>query len=277
MKKILLFSFIVLTVLSISSQEAYSQDFEIKHADSLEASENEILISGGILVTYETAVIMAEKAVIFSDADGKAEKAIFLGTSKIELNDRNIQADKITVYLNTKLISAEGNTTSKLINKDKTEILIKADYQELNWEGENTKAAGNIKTNYQDTEVLSDKAEIIYKGTKPDKAIFYSTNKSATLSQKNHLTRANAFTFDIATKDVTADENVESIIWPYTSQAKEQQNKISVTTDNLYLNHLSEEATAKSHKNKVKLTYEDTYGESNEAVLVRNKINKKPP
>ena len=91
-----------------------------------------------------------------------------------------------------------------------------------------------------------------------------------------HLTKAKEFIFDIKTKDVTANESVESTICPYGSQSKEKQSKISVSADNLYLNHLSEEATAKSNKNKVKLTYEDTYGESNNATLVRNKADKKP-
>ena len=276
MKNKLLLCLIIFTFNLFNIQDSNSQDFEINHADSLEATEQEIAISGNIIVTYKNATVLAPKAIITNDLQGKAEKAVFIGNSKLHLSDRELSADKITIYLNTKLIIAEGNTKSKLTDKNKSELLIEANYQELSWEGEGAKATGNIKTNYQDTEVISDKAKIIYKDKKPVKAIFDSINEPATLKQKNHLTKAFIFNFDINTKDVTASESVESIIWPYSTQSRENQSTIHLNTDELYLNHETEEGTATSKKNKVKLTYEDTSGESNKALLIRDKTTKKP-
>ncbi len=252
------------------------EEFEIKHADSLEADEEEINVQGNILIKYKDAVIEAPHGKISTDAKGKPEKAIFYDRAKIQLKDRKLEANKIIVSINSETIYAEGNTLSELKDKNNNPIIIKSDYQELNWNGENASAKGNITTTYEDTKVISDKVQIIYKNKRPYQAIFTGGKKQSFLEQQNHRTFANEFTFDISTKDTYARDNVTSTIWPYKIKQRNEQNPILLNTDELYINHTNGVITAKGKENKVKISYEETKGESKEALLLRDSENKNP-
>ena len=276
MKKYFLFSLILLFPLTVLASETASEEFEIKHADSLETDEAQINIQGNISIKYKDAIIEAPDGKIKTDSEGKPDKALFYNRAKIKLKDRNIEADKITVSIHDQTIYAEGNTTSELKDKNNNSITIASDYQELHWNGENASAKGNIKTVYQDTKVTSDEAKIIYKNKKPYQAIFTGNTKPAYLEQQNHETYAKEFIFDINTDDIYAKREVKSIIWPYKAKPKNEQNPISLNADELFIDHSSGEVTAKSETNRVKITYEDTKGDSNEALLLRDDQNEKP-
>ena len=267
---IVLFSFITVEA------SATTEEFEIKHADSLEADEAEINIQGNISIKYKDAIIEAPNGKINTDQEGKPNKAIFCNHAKIKLKDRKIEADKITVSIQEETIYAEGKTSSELKDKSNNIITITADYQELHWNGENANARGNIKTIYQDTRVTSDEVKVIYKNKKPYQAIFIGNAKQSYMEQENHKTSAKEFIFDINTSDVYAKREVTSTIWPYKTKPKNEQNPILLNTDELFIDHKTGAVTAKSEINRVKITYEDTKGESNEALFLKDEQNKKP-
>ncbi len=272
-------SILILTILfslTLLKADATSEEFEIKHADSLEADEAQINVQGNILIKYKDAIIEAPDGKINTNQEGKPDNALFYNRAKIKLKDRKIEADKITVSIQDETIYAEGNTSSELKDKNNSSITITSDYQELHWNGENASAKGNIKTTYQDTKVTSDEAKIVYKNKKPYQAIFTGNTKPAYMEQENHKTFAREFIFDINTNDIYAKREVTSTIWPYKTKPKNKQNPISLNADELFIDHKTEEVSARSRSNRVKITYEDTKGESNEALLLRNKENKKP-
>ena len=120
---IVLFSFITVEA------SATTEEFEIKHADSLEADEAEINIQGNISIKYKDAIIEAPNGKINTDQEGKPNKAIFCNHAKIKLKDRKIEADKITVSIQEETIYAEGKTSSELKDKSNNIITITADYQ----------------------------------------------------------------------------------------------------------------------------------------------------
>ena len=268
--------FLILFSLTIMGGNAVQEEFEIKHADSLEADESQINVQGNISIKYKDAIIEAPNGKINTNQEGNPDNALFYNRAKIKLKDRNIEADMITVSIHEETIYAEGNTLSELKDSNNNLITIIADYQELHWNGENANARGNIKTTYQDTKVTSDEAKIVYKNKKPYQAIFSGKTKQAYLEQQNHKTYAYEFTFDISTNDIHATRDVKSTIWPYKAKSKNEQNPISVNADELFIDHKTGEVDAKGKTNKVKITYEDTKGESTEGLLLRDEQNKKP-
>ncbi len=276
MTKRLFLILLILFPLTILEGNTATEDFEIKHADSLEADEEQISIKGNILIKYNNATIEALDGKIKTDQKGKPDKAQFYNRAKIRLKDRKIEADKITVSIAEKIIYAEGNSTSELKDKNNNLIIIISDYQELHWDGENANAKGNIRTSYQNTKITSDEAKIIYKNKKPVQAIFTGNTKQAHMEEENHETFAYEFVFDINSNDIYAKREVKSTIWPYKAKSKKEQNPISLNTDELFIDHKTGEVTAKGKTNRVKITYEDTKGESNEGLLLRDEQNKKP-
>ena len=275
MKKLFLI-FLILFSLTLLKGITATEEFEIKHADSLEADEAQINVQGNILIKYKDALIEAPDGKINTNQEGKPDNALFYHRAKIKLKDRNIEADKITVSLQDETIYAEGNTYSELKDKDNNIITTTSDYQELHWNGENASARGNIKTAYQDTKITSDEGKIIYKNKKPYQAVFTGNKKLAYMEQENHKTFGKEFIFDINTNDVYAKREVTSTVWPYKTKPKNEQNPISLITDELFIEHKTGEVHAKGTVNRVKITYEDTKGESNEALLLRNNKNTKP-
>ena len=267
---------LILFLFTVLGAGAASDEFEIKHADSLEASEEQIDVQGNILIKYNNAIIEAPAGIIKTNRDGKPDKALFSNRAKIRLKDRRIEADKLIVSIQEQIIYAEGNTSSELIDKDKNPIVITSDYQELHWNGENANAHGNVKTIYQDTKITADQANVIYKNKKPYQAVFLGNAKQAYLQQQNHETFANELVFDIDTNNIHAFKEVKSTVWPYKTKTKEEQNPILLSADELFIDHKTGEVTGKGGVNKARLTYEDTKGESNEALLLRDSKNEKP-
>lgn len=275
MKKLILIP-LILFPLAVFAVGSTSDEFEIKHADSLEAGEEQINVQGNILIKYNDAIIEAPEGKIKTNQEGKPDTAFFPKRAKIKLKDRKIEADKITVSIQDETIYAEGHSSSELKDKNNNIISIFSDYQELHWNGENAYARGNIKTTYQDTKVISDEAKIIYRNKKPYQAVFVGNKKQAYLEQQNHETFAYEFVFDISTSDIQALREVKSTVWPYKTKTKKEQNPIFLNADELFIDHKTGEVTGRGSINKVKVTYEDTKGESNEALLLRDSQNNKP-
>ena len=257
----------------------YAEDFEINHADSLEVGENSLNIKGNIKIKYKEALIEAPSGNIETDKEGHPTKAIFSGRAKLELAGKKLEADKITISINESTIFAEGNTKAELKDKKGIPIYINSDNQQISWNGENTKANGNVIAVYNDTKVNSDEGTIIYKLKKPYQAIFYGLSKKACLEQPNNKTKANQFTLNINTQDLKANGKVESIIWPDTQKSRENQEPIKVDTDELYIDNKSKTITASSNNTltePVRVNYQVTNGKSNTAILLRDKQNGKP-
>ncbi|OGI19491.1 MAG: hypothetical protein A3B68_04165 [Candidatus Melainabacteria bacterium RIFCSPHIGHO2_02_FULL_34_12] len=255
---------------------AFAEEFEIKHADSLEAEKEKINIKGSVVINYKDSVIEAPECIIESNSKGEPEKAIFTGRAKLKLKDRILEGDKITVSIKDKVIIAEGNTLSKLKDKKNNDIEISADFQELHWSGEDANAKGNLKTIYQDTEVNSDEAKIIYKNKRPEQAVFLGKLKQANLEQPTSITFANEFTFDIDSKNIQGRGDVKSTIWPNQKLPREKQDPVHLNSEDLYIDQGSGIITAKSGIEKVNVDYQDTKGESREAYLIRDNKDGKP-
>ena len=267
---------ILIAISLLIYQKAIAEEIEINHADFLEANKQQISIRGNVEIKYKGATIEAPEGTIITDDKGEQDKAVFIGRTKLKLNDRRLEADKITVSIKDKTIFAEGNTVSQLKDKKNNIITIACDYQELHWSGEDAKARGNIKTTYQETKVHSDECIIIYKNKKPEQAIFSSTEGLAHLEQPSNTTKAKEFVFDIATHNVEARNNVTSIIWPSPNENQKEQDPVNVSADEVYIDNGSGTVVAKSRKNKVNLSYQETRGESNEATMLRNKETNNP-
>lgn len=255
---------------------AYANEFELKHADSLEASKEEYQISGDILINYDGATIQAPYGTVQTSQEGSPKRAIFTGRVQIKMDDRTLAADKVTILIDKQTIFAEGNTISNLVDKEGKEITISSDYQELHWSGENAKAKGNLKTTYEDTEVTSDEALILYKNKKPNEAIFYGTNSKVKIEQPNHHTTANSITFNLENRNIHASGDVDNVSWVDDTKSKTEQDPVILNTEDLTIKNKEGKIIANGPNKKVKLVYQDTTGESLRALLFKNQETKKP-
>ncbi len=269
---IILFALIILPANSTYAKE----DFEIKHADSLETENQVILIKGNINIEYKDAKIEAPEGKIETTNQGEPYIAFFTNRAKLQLKDRRLEADKISVLIQEKKIIAEGHVNSELKDKKQVPIIISSDYQELFWSGENANIMGNVLTKYQDMKITSDEAKIIYKNKSPIQAIFTGISQQATLAQPTNSTLADNFLFDIKTHNVQAKGNVISTIWTDKTKPVNKEDSIYLETESLYIDDLTGTITAKSQEKKVNLNYQTTHGKSQEAHLLRDNDTKKP-
>ena len=266
---------ILLCVLCLFNLPAFADKFELKHADTLHSNDNQIIVKGKIIVHYNNAVIEASEGVIENSTDNNSpEKAFFTGNVKLISNDKKITADKITFLIKDRTIHAEGNVISELKDKKNTLINISSDSQKLSWDGKDAIATGNIKTKYQDINVNSDEAVIHYKDKKPEEAVF--TGNPAILNEPNSITKAKNITFQLATHDVHAASNVESLIWPDDTKPKDEQEPVTLLTEELLIQDNANVITAKGAGEKVRINYETTKGESIIAFLLKDKTSGKP-
>lgn len=270
-----LFVFFNSSTISLDAKES-KEEFEVKHADILEIIGDKIIINGNLNLKYGDAIISAPKGEIETNNGKEATKAIFSGRVKINLNDRKIEADKIIFVINNKYLIADGKTKSEFKDEKGKTIIITADYQKLNWNGEDANAKGNIQAIYEDTSVKSDEALIIYKGKKPSHAIFYGINKYATLERPSSFTNAKSITFDIQTKEISASGNVQSTIWPDEEKNKDEQDPVIVKADDVFIEDNLKNVIAKGSENLVDVTYQTTMGNSQKATLVKDSKTGKP-
>src|SRR3989338_6807744 len=86
---------ILLCVLCLFNLPAFADKFELKHADTLHASDNQIIVKGKIIVHYNNAVIEASEGVIENSTDNNSpEKAFFYFNLKINLKYKKNNKNK---------------------------------------------------------------------------------------------------------------------------------------------------------------------------------------
>lgn len=258
------------------SNLTFANEIEIQHADLLELGKKELKINGNARIKYMNALIEAPEGIIKTNTSGDYDTAVFTGRVKLSTNNRSIEADKITISPNNNSIIAEGNTTSKLKDKDNNPITITCNLQELFWDGRDITAKDNLVIYYKDTKVTSDTGKVIYKNNKPDQVIFTSNNKNAKVEQPTNITSAEEFILDLNTHNLWAFGEVKSTIWPNKNISKSMQDPVYLNTDNMYLDNSTGNITAKGKEKQVTVSYQETMGSSNEATLIRKSISQTP-
>lgn len=269
-KIILVANFIFIAFILSSYINSYAQNFEVRHADSLEILDQFIDVNGNIVINYKDAIIEAPKGRIETGEDGKPKAAVFTGRAMITLNDRELEADKITFKIDEETVIADGETLSRLKDKNGKLITIRADYQKLFWNGNDAEGKGNIITHYEDIKVLSDEVKVLYKENKPDEAIFYGINNYAVLEQPTSKTTSNSITFNIKTNQIHASGDVNSTIWADEKIEKEKQDPVHLIADDVFIEDEANNIIAKGSKNLVMVKYQETEGESIKAHLTKN-------
>lgn len=75
-----------------------------------------VLASGNVKIIYNDYTAWGPRATVFPDESGKLNKIVFQGRSKIEQGGRTIEANQITMTMNPKNFTAEGNVVTKIPN-----------------------------------------------------------------------------------------------------------------------------------------------------------------
>ena len=79
-------------------------------------AKNTLVASNNVHVTYKDYVADGPKASVFPGADGKLNKVVFSGRSKITQEGRTIEADRITMTIKPKDFHAEGHVKTFIPN-----------------------------------------------------------------------------------------------------------------------------------------------------------------
>lgn len=118
-----------------TSTYAKTEEGEVVHVyanyQQFDRASNTLMTSGNVRITYKDYIAIGPKATFLPDTQTKKpNKIIFYGRSKIQENDRIIEADKIVLTMKPKNFTAEGNVRtsfknvkglgdSEMFNKDK--------------------------------------------------------------------------------------------------------------------------------------------------------------
>lgn len=148
--------------------------------------------SGNVVITKEDMTASSPEAIIFLNAGGSAEKAVFLKGATLKQGEQEMRAQTITINISTGDIYAEQNAVSTVMGKDdqgnETQIKVNSHLQEFDKKSGTLLANGNAQIQYDD-----------YLASGP-KATFYRVN-----NQLDHIVLTGRAQIEDNERKVTGD------------------------------------------------------------------------
>lgn len=265
-----------LTIILLSIGFVVAADLTIQaDKQTFKDKENKASFDGNVKVILDDIVIVSPNAnAILNPKTKKIDTANFLNNAhayQIKNNKKNeVKANIIKISLINKVISAEGNTNTKISDKGTMLpiITINADKQEYNTNTKLMTASGNVISTYKDTKTFSEKATVQMDVNNEIQELQLIGN--AKINHKDgHKIMANKFVYKAKTEDFLAlgaaysemlnDDGSLIKVWANTQQFNKKSNILSAS-------------------NNVKIIYKDYYANGPHATVLpdknTNKLNK---
>ena len=259
-----------LSVLLLSGLSTIASDLIIEsNNQNFVEADSKIKFNGNVKVTVDDLKVIGDSADVNVTKDSKLDTATFYDKPyafEIKKNKkREVKANILKVSLITKIIRAEGDTQSVVLEGKTPIVVINADVQEYNTKTNVMTATGSVTMKYKDIETLSNDAEITTDKNGDLKKLVLTGN--AKVKQENNESYADKFVYEAGTGILTAYGNTTS-------------NAVMDDGAKLVLkSHYQEYNQNKSVFNasgNVKIWYQDYYAEGPKVTLYPTPGSNKP-
>lgn len=191
-------------------------------------SSDKILLDGNVKVKYGDINLTSPRAEV--EIDGKNQKVKdvkFLDNAYSYMvkgdKKQEIKANIIKMSVLDKIIYAENNSQSTVIQNGKPVVIVTADNQQYNKKTSTMTATGGVVILYKDIESFSDKATIELTSANDVRKIQLSGH--SILKQKDNTIKADVLTYDNVKEQATGNGNV------YTDVIIEGKDRLQVWSD----------------------------------------------
>jgi lipopolysaccharide export system protein LptA len=161
MKKILIITTLIISTLTVLASDLIIESKTQVFSDK----EKKIKIDGGVKVKMDNLTVESPRAEVSVRRGNKLDTATFYDKPyAFEINankKREVKANILKVSLINKVVRAEGESQSSIIEGNTPIVVINADEQEYDTKSNIMVAIGKVSMRYKDIESWSDKAVIV--------------------------------------------------------------------------------------------------------------------
>jgi lipopolysaccharide export system protein LptA len=166
--------------------------------------------NGAVTILYKDLETFSNKAKVKTDKNGDLKDIELMGNARIKQQGNDSFADRFLYNAGTKVLTAIGNTTSKVLMEDGTKLVLKSSRQEYAQDKNVFNASGNVRVWYQDYYAAGPKITVYpNKEGKPNE-IYFSGRSSIT--QGVRTIYADKISMTMKPKDFHADGNTRTVI-----------------------------------------------------------------
>ncbi|MDR1168176.1 MAG: hypothetical protein LBK53_04705 [Heliobacteriaceae bacterium] len=166
---------------------------------------------GTVTIMYKELETFSDTAKIKTDKNGDLQNIELIGNARIKSQEGESFADRFVYNEASKVMTAHGNTTSKMVMEDGQKLVLKSTYQEFLQNKNIFNASGNVQVWYQDYYAVGPKMTV-YPDAKTNKANeIYLTGRSS-ITQGVRTIYADKIKMTLKPKDFHADGNTRTVI-----------------------------------------------------------------
>lgn len=183
------------------------------NADTQEYNTNTGIMTaeGTVTIVYKESESFSDKAVIKMDKNGDLQQMELIGNARIKEKNNDSFADYFKFESKTKVLSARGNTTSKVAMEDGQNLVLKSNFQEYSQDKSVYTASGDVRIWYQDYFAEGPKVTVYPDKTTNKPNEVYFTGRSA-ITQGLRTIYADKIKMIINPKDFHAEGNTRTVI-----------------------------------------------------------------
>lgn len=166
--------------------------------------------NGAVTILYKELETFSDKAKIKTDKNGDLKDIELTGNARIKQEGNDSYADRFLYNANTKVLVAEGNTTSNALMDDGTKLVLKSARQEYTQDKNIFNASGNVRVWYQDYYAIGPKVTVYPNNEGKPNEVYFSGRSS--ISQGVRTIYADKITMTMKPKNFHAEGNTRTVI-----------------------------------------------------------------
>ena len=165
---------------------------------------------GNVTIHYKEIETFSEKAKIKTDKNGDLKNIELTGNARLKQEENDSFADRFFYDTTTKIVIAEGNTTSKTLTDNGAVLILKSHRQEYAQDKNIFNASGNVNIWYEDYYAVGPKVTV-YPNAKGKPNEVYFTGRSS-ITQGVRTIFADKITMTMRPKTFDAVGNTRTVI-----------------------------------------------------------------
>lgn len=195
-------------------------------------AQGKYYLSGKVTVAVDDMVVTGSKAEVQMGEAGKPAVAHFYDRPTFKRKGNKVEdkviGDTIKVYLGENRYGAIGNVESHIATVAADPFMIRSDIQEFDNKNKVVSASGNVKVDYQGSEVWSNLANVRMKDDGQAERVIFSGG--ARLKQKASEISGNKITVMVGSGNLIAENNVKTQV-ELQGRTADSPSRVVITAD----------------------------------------------
>ena len=171
---------------------------------------NIMTATGNVTMKYKDIDTFSDKAIIKMDKNGDLQTLELIGNGRVKQKANDSYADRFFYNSATKILTANGNTTSNITDSDGKKLTLKSNIQEYAQNKNTYSASGNVRVWYEDYYAVGPKINVYpNKEGKPNDIYFVGRSS---ITQGVRTIYADKIKMKMKPKDFEAQGNTRTVI-----------------------------------------------------------------